>query len=215
MMDEASKRSLHDLLPGLENQGPQDPPPILDTDIELLLATQDGRGDKAFGCEHSEFIPKERTGPSRLVVAGLSLPWFPAARVLAWLWVPNHRLITDHSRVAEPTGTPNSHPTEPSHIVFLTGSAGSGKRELLEQAYRLLPVGREDGPPEGWMPPVDIIIVPDTHGLSLRLLWTPGTFATPFSLDVPCDNEDFMGSVTLSLQTTGISVPRLDYLLEG
>ncbi|TEB31202.1 hypothetical protein FA13DRAFT_1791499 [Coprinellus micaceus] len=195
MMDEASKRSLDDLLPRLGNQGPLDPPPISDMDIKLLLATLDGQGDESFKCGHSEFIPKQRMGPYSPVVLS-SFPWFPAARALAWLWVPSHRLITDQSRVTQPTGTPNSHPLEPSHIVFITGSAGSGKRELLEEAYKLLPAGREGGPPEGWMPPVDIIIVPDTDGVSLRSLWTPGAFGEELG-GVPCDNKDLMGKINL------------------
>ncbi|TEB24424.1 hypothetical protein FA13DRAFT_1739274, partial [Coprinellus micaceus] len=198
MMDEASKRSLHDLLPGLENQGPLDPPPISDMDIELLLATLDGQGDNSFECEHSEFIPKRRTRLDALVVFS-SFLWFPAARALAWLWAPSHRLITSHSRVIQPPDTPSSHPEEPSHIVFITGSAGSGKRELLEQAYGHIPAGEEDGPLEGWMPPVDIIIVPDTDGVSLRSLWTPGAFGEGLG-GVPCDNKDLMGKINLSPQ---------------
>ncbi|TEB24410.1 hypothetical protein FA13DRAFT_1797280 [Coprinellus micaceus] len=196
MMDEASKRSLRDLLPGLENQGPLDPPPISDMDIELLLATLDGQGDNSFECEHSEFIPKGRTRLDALAVFS-SFLWFPAACALAWLWAPSHRLITGHSRVIQPPDTPNPHPPEPSHIVFIIGSAGSGKRKLLEEAYKLLPAGREDSPLEGWMPPVDIIIVPDTDGVSLRSIWTPGAFGHP-CINTPCNNTDLTGKINLS-----------------
>jgi hypothetical protein len=81
--------------------------------------------------------------------------------------------------------------------VFITGSAGSGKQELLEEGYRLLPAGREDGPPEGWMPPVDIIIVPDTDGVSLRSIWTPGAFGHSY-IDTPYNNTDLTGKINLS-----------------
>ncbi|TEB24377.1 hypothetical protein FA13DRAFT_1797263 [Coprinellus micaceus] len=194
MVHEASKRSLHNLPPGLENQRPPDPPPISDTDVELLITKIDGQEDENFECEHCEFIPKQRMGPYSSVALS-SFPWFPAARALAWLWTPSHRLVTHHSRAIHPPNGPNSHSRQLSQIVFITGSAGSGKRELLEEAYRLLPAGKEDGPPEGWMPPVDIIIVPDTDGMSLRLLWMPGAFGEGF--DAPCDNKDLMGRVTL------------------
>ncbi|TEB31211.1 hypothetical protein FA13DRAFT_1791503 [Coprinellus micaceus] len=195
MMDEASERSLCDLLPGLENEGPLDPPPISDTDTELFLAMIDGQGDRNVGCERSEFIPRIRTVPGGRLIS--SFPWFPAARALAWLWAPSHRLVTDHNSVTQPPNTPNPHPLEPSHIVFITGSAGSGKRELLEEAYKLLPAGREDGPPEGWMPPVDIIIVPDTDGVSLRSIWMPGAFGHSY-IYTPCNNTDLTGKINLS-----------------
>jgi hypothetical protein len=49
------------------------------------------------------------------------------------------------------------------------------------------------------MPPVDIIIIPDTDGMSLKSLWTPGTFGQPY-LDTPCNNTDLTGKVDLSYQ---------------
>jgi hypothetical protein len=81
--------------------------------------------------------------------------------------------------------------------VFIIGSAGSGKRELLEEAYELLPAGEENGALEGWMPPVDILIVPDKGGLGLRVLWTLGAFSKE-SPWVPCNNKDLTGHVKLS-----------------
>ncbi|TEB19096.1 hypothetical protein FA13DRAFT_490709 [Coprinellus micaceus] len=123
-------------------------------------------------------------------------PVVPAACALAWLWRP----VTDSLRPQQESFSPrypNPHPPEPSHIVFIIGSAGSGKRKLLEEAYKLLPAGREDSPLEGWMPPVDIIIVPDTDGVSLRSIWTPGAFGHP-CINTPCNNTDLTGKINLS-----------------
>jgi hypothetical protein len=146
----------------------------------------DGQGDEISGHENLAFIPEHRTGPAIGQIRS-SFLWFPAARALAWLWAPSHRCVTDHSGDIQLPGAPNLHSQEPSHIVFIIGSAGSGKRELLAETYRLLPAGEESDPLEGWMPPVDIIILPDTDGLSLRLLWTPGSFGQLFT-NPPCNN---------------------------
>ncbi|TEB24389.1 hypothetical protein FA13DRAFT_1739237 [Coprinellus micaceus] len=196
MMDAACKGHFQDtLLPGLGSIKSTDSPPISDADVEFLLATLDSQGDKISRSESFAFIPKYRTtGINRIVP---SFPWFPAARALAWLWAPSHRLITNHNRDIRPSGTPNVPPQEPSQIMFVVGSAGSGKRELLAETYRLLPAGKESGSPEGWMPPVDIIIIPDEDGLSLRFQWTQGSFSGSYAALAPCSNEDLTGKIDL------------------
>ena len=197
--DNVHQSSLHNLLPGLESHGARNPPAISDADVEsLLLAKHDGRGEESFGCEsESEFIPTHRTGPGMLYTSG-SFPWSPLPLVLAWLWAPSHRLMTSHAAITQPSNTHNSDPWPPSRVVFIVGSTGSGKRELLQESYRVLRAGLEDGPLEGWMPPVDIIILPDIDSMCLRLVWTPGAFGSIFDASIHCTNRLLTGRIDLS-----------------
>ncbi|TEB31214.1 hypothetical protein FA13DRAFT_1732664 [Coprinellus micaceus] len=193
MMDKASKRSLPGLLfPGVKDEGPADPPPpILEVNVEFLVPKQDGQGSEISG--HT-FIPACRTRPLSPINIPF-LPWFPAARALAQLWAPGCRLITNRVTRWQHPDSLGLHHLESSRIVFIIGSVGSGKRELLEQAYDLLPPDKKSGPLEGFLPPVDILI--DTDGLSLRSQWTPGSFAEFYGAPVPCNNKDLTKRVDL------------------
>lgn len=160
-----------------------------------------------YKAEEFAYIPTWRPGLGVVGCSTMGFPWFPAARALAFLWTPKHRLAANHN----PSLPISSQFTEPSasctqtQIVFIIGPPGSGKRELLREAYRLHPAHSDDeaGTLRGWAcPVVDILIVPTMDGLSLRSMWTSGSVEEPAGAGEgpACDNKELMGKINLSHQ---------------
>jgi hypothetical protein len=91
---------------------------------------------------------------------------------------------------------------EQSQIVFIVGSPGSGKRDFLNDTFLRI---------DSKEPPVDIVIVPESDGLSLKSRWITGPMSRPeycnknpggFS-DVSLNSfkdEELTGNIALPLQ---------------
>ena len=188
------------ILPGVDTEEIQeDPPAVCCTYLDDLRVRPKGYKDAMLEQEFVPFVPRGRS--LRPATKESRFLWFPAARVLAYLWSPAHRLTLSHptSHHIEPRSADasTSRPRGQSRVVFIVGSPNSGKKELLREAYDCLPATYSDRP-QRWMPAVDIIIMPENDGLSLRSLWTPvsAPFATLASR-LPCNNEELMGEIHL------------------